>query len=102
MGFVANIIEGIASILNMFLQVYMFIIVGRVIVSWVGADPLNPIVRFLYKATEPIFSKFRRWLPFLRDLGGLDLTPLVALGVVFFLQYAVVQNLVLLSLKMKQ
>ncbi len=89
----ANVLFGIASVLDMFLQVYMFIVLGRVIISWVNADPYNPIVRILMRATEPLFRKLRRYLPFLRNVGGLDFTPLVALGIIYFLQYALVANL---------
>ncbi len=98
---VANIIKGVALIMEMFLQIYMFIIIGRVIISWVNADPYNPIVRFLVRATEPAFRRVRRWLPMLSNMGGLDLTPLVILAVVFLLQQAVVQNLYDLSLYLK-
>ncbi len=90
---VSNLIVGIARVLEMFLQMYMFIVLGRVIISWVNADPYNPIVRFLNRATEPLFRRIRRWFPILANMGGLDLTPLVVLGIVYLLQAAVIMNL---------
>ncbi|HEY7676880.1 MAG TPA: YggT family protein [Candidatus Methylomirabilis sp.] len=57
---------------------YTLVIIGAVVVTWVNADPLNPIVRFLRAATEPVFRWVRRVLPFV-VIGGLDLSPLVVL-----------------------
>ncbi len=57
---------------------YSLVIIGAVLVSWVNADPWNPIVRFLRAATEPVFRWVRRVLPFV-VIGGLDLSPLVVL-----------------------
>lgn len=59
-------------------RLYTFVIIGAVLVSWVNADPWNPIVRFLRAATEPVFRWVRRVLPFV-VIGGLDLSPLVVL-----------------------
>ncbi len=58
------------------IKLYSFVIIGAVIVSWVNADPWNPIVRFLRAATEPVFRWVRRVLPFV-VIGGFDLSPLV-------------------------
>jgi YggT family protein len=53
-----------------------FAILLRVIVSWLSSDPYNPIVSLIYGITEPILAPIRRVLP---SMGGLDLSPLVAL-----------------------
>lgn len=58
-------------------QVYIFIVVARALVSWVGPDPYNPIVRFLYRATDPVLDRMRRLLPL--QFGGIDLTPVALL-----------------------
>ena len=71
------------QIISLFFQIYIFIVIARALVSWVNPDPYNPIVRFLFNATEPILSRMRRYLPL--QLGGIDLSPialLVALSVV--------------------
>ena len=93
MFILANVLQGIAAVLELFLQIYMFIILGRVIISWVNADPYNPIVRFLVRATEPLFWRVKRWIPWATNVGGLDFTPLFVLALIFFLQYALVGNL---------
>jgi YggT family protein len=86
-----NLLEALASILNLALTVYMWVIIARAILSWVNPDPYNPIVRFLYNVTEPVLAWVRRRLPLI--FGGLDLTPLLVLLVIFFLQRFLVATL---------
>lgn len=52
-----NFILAVAQLADFLLTAYMWIIIGRAVVSWVSADPYNPIVRFLYEATEPVLSR---------------------------------------------
>ena len=76
-------LRSVAALLNLVLTVYMWIIIARAILSWVNPDPYNPIVRFLYRVTEPVLRPIRRRLP---PTIGLDLSPLVVLLVIYFLQ----------------
>jgi YggT family protein len=62
---------------NLVFQVYIFIVVARALISWVGPDPYNPIVRFLCRATDPVLDRLRRLLPL--QFGGVDLTPIALL-----------------------
>ena len=64
------------------LQALQWLVIIAALVSWVSPDPRNPIVRFLYVTTEPLFRPFRRLLPPSRT-GGLDLSPLLVLLVIF-------------------
>ncbi len=57
----------------MILSVAIFI---RIILSWVGMDPRNPVVIFLHDITEPILGPIRRFMP---RMGMLDLSPMVAI-----------------------
>jgi YggT family protein len=66
------------------LQALQWLVIIAALVSWVSPDPRNPIVRFLYVTTEPLFRPFRRLLPPSRT-GGLDLSPLFVLVVIFLL-----------------
>ena len=54
-------------------------ILARVVLSWVNVDPNNRLIRFLYEITEPILGPIRRVMP---SLGGLDLSPMIALVLV--------------------
>ncbi len=65
------------AILAMLLQIYSFIILARVLLSWFpNVDESNPIVQFLYTATEPVLRPVRDVLP---QTSGIDFSPLVVL-----------------------
>jgi YggT family protein len=86
-----HLIEALAEILNLALTIYMWVIIARALLSWVNPDPYNPIVRFLYNITEPVLGWVRRRLPLI--FGGLDLSPLLVLLAVVFLQRFLVATL---------
>ncbi len=90
-----NFIAAAARIIDMALTAYMWIIVIRAVLSWVNPDPYNPIVRFLYRVTEPVMALVRRWLP-LQGMG-IDFSPIIILLAIFFLQSFLVPSLVQLS-----
>ncbi len=95
---VNNFVMAIAQLLNFLLTAYMWIIIGRAVISWVNADPYNPIVRFLYEATEPVLSRIRRLLPM--SLGGIDFSPMILIMAIMFLQSFLVQTLKQLAVSM--
>lgn len=88
----ANFIVAVAQILNLVLWAYGWIIIARALVTWVNPDPYNPIVRFLYNATEPLLYRIRRSVPALAG-SGIDLSPLLVLLGIYFLQAFLVQSL---------
>lgn len=94
----ANFIEAIAEVLSWALYAYMWIIIARAILSWVNPDPYNPIVQFLYKATEPLLHKIRRILP---NMGGIDISPIVVLVAIMFLQKFLIGTLHDLAMKLR-
>jgi len=94
----ANFLLAIAKIADILLTIYMYIIIARAIISWVNPDPYNPIVSFLYRSTEPVLSRVRRVLP---DLGGFDLSPILVLMAIFFLQSFVVRSIYDFAYRMK-
>lgn len=85
-----NLLFATATILDTLLGIYTFLVLGRVIISWVNADPYNPIVTFLIQATEPALRPIRRWLPF---MGGIDFAPMVLILVILFARSFVVMSL---------
>jgi YggT family protein len=87
----ANLLSSVAMVLSLVLNFYMWLIIGRVIISWVNADPHNPIVRFLYNATEPVLYRVRRAVPAL--VGGFDLSPLIVILAIYFLEGFLVASL---------
>ena len=90
----ANVLAGAGWTLYWFLQLYTYVLIARAVVSWVSADPRNPIVSFLYAATEPPIRLIRRRLPTSLRYFPLDIAFLVLFGLVVFAQYGIVQSLV--------
>ncbi len=88
---VNNLMMAVAQLIDFVLTAYMWIIIGRAVISWVNADPHNPIVRFLYEATEPVLSRIRRYVPL--SFGGMDFAPMILILGIMFLQSFVVQTL---------
>ena len=88
-----NLIRALASVINIVLSIYYWLILIRALISWVNPDPYNTIVQFLYRATEPVLEPFRRILPPM----GIDISPIVAFLVIIFLKAFIVQSLYDLS-----
>ena len=86
-----NFMMAVAGIIDFLFTVYTWIIIGRAVISWVNADPYNPIVRFLFEATEPLLAPIRRMIPF--STGGLDLSPIILSVAIMFLQSFLVPTL---------
>jgi YggT family protein len=91
MFMLGNFLMAIAKLINFALSAYIWVVIGSAVISWVNADPYNPIVRFLRQATDPLLAKIRRVLPV---MGGLDLSPMVLILIIVFLQSFLVPTLV--------
>jgi YggT family protein len=81
-----------AQTLSGLLQIYFWIVIIAALLSWVQPDPYNPIVRALYGMTEPVFDWIREHLPVY--FGGLDLSPIVVLIAIQFVQRVLIMSLV--------
>jgi YggT family protein len=92
-----NMLEGLAHVIDWLLTAYMYIIIARALISWVNPDPWNPIVQFLQRATEPVLDPIRRRMGWGM---GLDLSPIIAILIIVFLQYAVVRTLFDIAVRM--
>ena len=88
---VGHLVEAIAALLHFVLNIYIWVLVARAIISWVNPDPFNPIVRFLYRVTEPVLRPVRNALP-LQGLG-LDLSPMIVLLIIYVLDRFLVNSL---------
>ena len=91
MFILSNFLIATADVLSIVLTLYMWIVIARAVLSWVNPDTYNPIVRFLYSATEPLLYRMRRSLPLFA--GGIDFSPFVVLLVIIFLQRFLVGSL---------
>jgi YggT family protein len=86
-----NLFGAIAEILHYALWLYIYIVIARAVISWVSPDPYNPIVQFLYRATEPVLEPIRRWLP--GGGFGIDFSPLLLILGLYFLDMFLVTSL---------
>ena len=64
----------IVDAITFLIQVFLLIVLIRVVFSFVSPFPTNPISRFAWRVTEPVLAPIRRLLP---AMGGLDLSPLI-------------------------
>jgi len=74
------------------LDLYSWVIIAAALITWVSPDPRNPIVVFLRRATEPVLEPVRRLLPPWRT-AGLDLSPVIVLIAIQFVQRVVLPSL---------
>lgn len=81
-----SIISSLGTLLDFALSMYTWMILIRVLLSWVNPDPYNPIVQFLLRATDPVLEPLRRMIP---PLAGMDVSPIVALFGLSLLQQLV-------------
>ncbi len=78
-------IVALLQIVNAALYLYSLIIIARAFMSFMNPDPFNPIIRFIYRITEPVLAPIRRFA----IVGMWDLSPVVALILLRILQAVV-------------
>jgi YggT family protein len=86
-GFVTPVIEVLIAILD----IYWWVVIIQAVLSWLIAfnilnthsRPVSMILDFLYRATEPALRPIRQFVP---SLGGLDITPIVLLLIIWFVR----------------
>jgi YggT family protein len=95
---IGNLLKAVAVVLQMLIHVYMLIIVIRAILSWVNPDPYNPIVRVIDNITEPVLYRVRKTIPAV--FGGIDLTPIIVLVALEFINIFLVGTLFEIAARM--
>ena len=68
---------GIKGLIAGLIETYMYVVLIRVVISWINPDPHNPIVQFLRGVTDPAIEAVRRIVPSFLWSTGLDFTPLI-------------------------
>jgi len=86
-----NLIYAVATILDYALTIANWLIIIRALISWVNPDPFNPIVRFLYNATEPLLAPFKKVFPIYTI--GVDISPIFALIFIWFMKLFLIRTL---------
>ncbi len=75
-SFPALMILSLSQLISLFINIFIFAIFARAILSWIDPGNYNAASSILYSLTEPVLNMCRKMVP---DLGGIDLSPLVAL-----------------------
>ncbi len=84
MFIVSYFIRAVASLLDVVIVAYIWVIIARALLSWVSPDPYNPVVKFLYRVTEPVLRPVRERLGAYQI--GLDFSPMIVILVLYFLK----------------
>jgi YggT family protein len=77
---VGLLLASLVSLILLTINLFFWLIIIRIILSWVAGTTYNPAIAMVYALTEPLLRPFRRLVP---DLGGFDISPifvLIALG----------------------
>jgi len=74
----------ILQFINVVIGIYIWVVIIAALITWVNPDPYNPIVRFLYSVTEPVYRFIRRYIP--TTFGGFDIAPIILILALNFLQ----------------
>lgn len=98
MFILGNLIIALANIFDIILTIYSFIVIAAALISWVNPDPYNPIVRFLYRATEPVLRPIRKLVPLRLPI---DISPLILLLLIYFSKNFLIQSLLELGYRIK-
>jgi YggT family protein len=94
---IGNFLGALAQVVDVILNIYMWIIIINALISWVNPDPYNPIVKFLRSVTEPVLRPIRRLVSFRM---GIDVSPIIAILGIMFLRMFLVQSLMDMSRRM--
>ena len=87
---VNNFFTALGSVVYYVLELYMYVVIARALISWVNPDPWNPIVQFLEKVTEPALAPLRRMIGWKL---GVDVSPIILILIIMFLQKFIVPSL---------
>ncbi len=95
---IGNLLGAFAQVLNGALTIYTWILIIRILISWVSPDPFNPVVQFLHQITDPVLQPLQRIIP---PIGPFDISPMVALLLLQGIQHFLVRTLFDLSFRLR-
>jgi YggT family protein len=101
MSLLGYLILAIAKILGLVINIYTMIVIVAALLSWVNPDPYNPIVRIIYRLTQPVFAAVRKLMPGSLRSMRLDLSPIAVLIALVIIETIVVSELYNLAASMR-
>ncbi len=90
-------LQALAGVVHVLLVSAEIVVVARAVLSWVSPDPYNPIVRVIVQLSEPMLYPVRRRMPM---PGGLDLSPMIVILALMFLDSFLTPSLQRLALSL--
>jgi len=87
----STLIEAIAQILHMVINIYILIVIVATLLTWVRPDPYNPIIQVLNRLTQPVYALVSKYIPTV--IGGVDLAPIIIILALQFLNLFAVKLL---------
>ena len=78
------VLISILQFINLIIGIYIWVVIIAALITWVQPNPYNPIVRFLWNVTEPVYRYIRRYIP--TTFGGFDIAPIILILGLEFLQ----------------
>lgn len=81
---------GITNVIDIAFQVYIWLIIIRIILSWIRINIYPPFNKFIYEITEPLLGLARRYIP---PLGMVDFSPIVVFFGLQLLRYLIISLL---------
>lgn len=100
MFILGKLIIAIAEILKIGINIFYWLLIIRVVISWLPVNRHNQLVILLENLTDPVLQVFRRFIPVLRPGSGtmgFDFTPLVAILALFLVDTFIVDSLLRLG-----
>ena len=94
-----NFFQALTVVVGYALEMLTWLIIIQALLSWVSPDPYNPIVQFIERSTEWILAPMRQWVPTYKI--GIDISPLLALLLIYFLKIFLVQTLAGLAVRFR-
>lgn len=93
-----NLLEALAAVFNVVLNLLMLVILVNALLSWVRPDPSNPIVQTLERISDLVCNPIRRLFPTI--IGGIDVAPFIAMLALWMAQMFLVGTLRDVALRM--
>jgi len=89
-----TLLVSILQFISVLINIYIWVVIVAALITWVQPNPYNPIVRFLWNVTEPVYRWIRRYIP--TTFGGFDIAPIILILALQFLQILI--NNIIMSL----
>jgi len=84
----SSFIKALAQLIHLVIQLYIFVLIIRAVISWMGNVPPNPLIYILRRLTDPVFRLVHRFVPF-AIVGGIDISPILIIIVLYFIDNVV-------------